>query len=137
MLFSLNKANELEEFCGMQGFRRLSISIRLMLYGTAVRNVLKQMSLSIRPNFPERMPLQKFQELWKRSAEWVRERCLFPSLDEIAWLFNIRGADIPFNPVSIAYAYVSDDKKIIFIDKEKLSPDVVEYFRDNGIEIRV
>ena len=42
-------------------------------------------------------------------------------MDEIAWVFNIRSNDIKFNPVVIAYAYISMHEAIVFIDKAKLS----------------
>ena len=43
------------------------------------------------------------------------------ALDAIAWLFNIRGADVNFNPVSIAYALVDEKGATLFIDQEKVS----------------
>ncbi|MCQ2536179.1 MAG: aminopeptidase P family protein [Lachnospiraceae bacterium] len=50
------------------------------------------------------------------------------SLDDIAWLFNLRGSDIPCNPVFLAYAKVTKDKAFIFTDKsrfdEALSLDI-------------
>ncbi|KAJ7074966.1 peptidase M24, structural domain-containing protein [Mycena belliarum] len=41
-------------------------------------------------------------------------------LDEVAWLFNLRGADIAFNPVFFAYATVTMDKATLFIDSDQL-----------------
>jgi hypothetical protein len=136
MLFSLNKANELEEFCGMQGFR-LAVDFDPFDAIWDGRPQRPETDVFIHtPEFSGEDAASKISRVMEAVSGVGAGALFIPSLDEIAWLFNIRGADIPFNPVSIAYAYVSDDKKIIFIDKEKLSPDVVEYFRDNGIEIR-
>jgi len=44
------------------------------------------------------------------------------TLDAIAWLFNIRGSDVEFNPVAIAYAVITRKKALLFIDPEKLGP---------------
>lgn len=48
-------------------------------------------------------------------------------LDEIAWLFNIRGSDVECNPVTIAYAVVTMDSATLCIDKAKLSPGVLSH----------
>jgi Xaa-Pro aminopeptidase len=50
---------------------------------------------------------------------------LVPSLDDIAWLFNIRGRDVEYNPVAIAFAAVEDDKALLFIDPRKV-PEAVK-----------
>ncbi|HUT99818.1 MAG TPA: aminopeptidase P family protein [Myxococcota bacterium] len=44
------------------------------------------------------------------------------ALDEIAWLFNLRGADVSYNPVFIAYAVVEKVGVSLFVDEGKLSP---------------
>lgn len=55
------------------------------------------------------------------------------SLDAIAWLFNIRGNDIKFNPVAITYAVVSDKETVLFIDPEKLTKEAADYLQGEGI----
>ena len=45
-------------------------------------------------------------------------------LDSVAWLFNIRGSDIPFNPVAIAYAIITRKEALLFVAGEKVSPEV-------------
>lgn len=42
-------------------------------------------------------------------------------LDEIAWLLNIRGADIAYNPVVISYAIISESGITLFADRNKFS----------------
>lgn len=63
------------------------------------------------------------------------DQYLISSLDDIAWLFNIRGGDIPFVPVAAAYALVSMDEAILFIDPAKVDGDTAEFLRENGIEL--
>jgi len=48
-------------------------------------------------------------------------------LDEIVWLFNIRGADVSFNPVVISYAVVTLTEAHLFVDRNKLSDAVVQH----------
>jgi len=47
------------------------------------------------------------------------------SLDDIAWLYNIRGRDIESNPVTISYALISNEEAVLYIDEEKLTKDVI------------
>lgn len=61
---------------------------------------------------------------------------IISSLDDIAWLFNIRGRDIPCNPVVFSYAVITDEKAFIFIDKEKIKKEDEKYFIENKIEIK-
>lgn len=60
---------------------------------------------------------------------------LIGSLDDIAWLYNIRGADIPYNPVTISYALVSKEEARLFINQSKVEENVANNLRDNGVEV--
>ncbi|KAE9568204.1 putative Xaa-Pro aminopeptidase P [Colletotrichum fructicola] len=57
-------------------------------------------------------------------------------LDEIAWLFNLRGDDIPYNPVFFSYAIITNDSATLYIDKSKLGEATRAYLSDNGIAIK-
>ena len=48
-------------------------------------------------------------------------------LDEVAWLFNLRGTDIPYNPVFFAYGIVTLDDATLFVDSTKLNDDVYKH----------
>ncbi len=61
---------------------------------------------------------------------------LITTLDDIAWLFNIRGYDVECNPVCIAYALVGIDHCIIFINENKINDALKVYFEDNGITVQ-
>ncbi|KAJ2162858.1 hypothetical protein GGF46_000240 [Coemansia sp. RSA 552] len=56
------------------------------------------------------------------------------ALDEIAWLFNLRGSDIDFNPVFFAYAVVTKDDVTLYIDDVKVTDKVREHL--DGITIK-
>ena len=49
------------------------------------------------------------------------------SLDEIAWMYNIRGSDVPCNQVSVAYAVVTGTNAWLFIDEAKVPTETVKY----------
>lgn len=60
---------------------------------------------------------------------------LLSSLDDIAWLYNIRGNDVANTPVVISYALVTLDNAYIFVDREKVDNEVEHFLKENGVEI--
>lgn len=62
-------------------------------------------------------------EKWQAVSEaYGGKPYLLTALDEIAWLFNIRGNDIAYNPVCTAFALVEDQQAVLFVDTRKISP---------------
>lgn len=57
-------------------------------------------------------------------------------LDAIAWLFNIRGNDIEYNPVAICYAVITLDKSILFINPVQVHEGDQIYLQSQGIELQ-
>jgi len=57
------------------------------------------------------------------------------ALDAVAWLFNLRGADIPFNPVFLSYALVTADSAFLYVDGSKAS-DAVRSHLGSGVIVR-
>ncbi|KAF9065954.1 Creatinase/aminopeptidase [Rhodocollybia butyracea] len=61
---------------------------------------------------------------------------LITSLDSIAWLLNMRGSDIPYNPLFHAYLFVSLDSAVLFLEKSKVDEKVAAYLANIGVERR-
>ena len=61
---------------------------------------------------------------------------ILTSLDDIAWLFNIRGGDIKYNPVVLSYAVITLDKAILFVDENKLNDEIKTSFGEEVVEIK-
>lgn len=57
-------------------------------------------------------------------------------LDDIAWLFNLRGNDISYNPVVLSYAVVTPDKVLLFLHEEAVNDEMREIFAKEGVELR-
>ena len=134
-LFTINKANELEDFCGANGFR----------FATDFAP-----ADSIWNNRPARPMSQAFvHELCYtgESAESKINKVLgeveamgadaifLPALDEIAWTLNIRGADVECNPLVVSYLYLSRNKKVLFVDAEKIDNTVAAHLNEVGVEM--
>lgn len=64
------------------------------------------------------------------------EAHLLSSLDDIAWLFNIRGADVENNPVALAYAVITQKDAYLYLQKKAVSEEVEAVFASAGVLIR-
>ena len=58
------------------------------------------------------------------------------SLDDIAWLFNIRGNDIRSFPVVLSYAVITTNESFWFANKEVLNEEVIKHLNDNQITVK-
>lgn len=61
---------------------------------------------------------------------------IITSIDDIAWVTNMRGWDIACYPVVLAYLILTSSKGVIFMDKGKLNDELIENFKENDIEIK-
>lgn len=78
---------------------------------------------------------EKIEEVREEMAKKGADYFLLGSLDDIAWLYNIRGRDIACNPVVISYALISKDEAWWFVDGDKLDDEVKSHLEENGIAI--
>jgi Xaa-Pro aminopeptidase len=71
-------------------------------------------------------------EMKKEDADYY----LLSSLDDVAWLLNIRGNDVPNNPVVTANVIISKDKCYFFIDSKKVPSEVRAELENENIELK-
>ena len=76
----------------------------------------------------------KLQRLRESLANDAVEGMLVTMLDEVAWLTNLRGNDVAYNPVVVSYMLVTATDATLFILPEKLTPEVSAHLADAGIE---
>lgn len=81
-------------------------------------------------------PKEKLEDVREEMRKYDIDYFLLGSLDDIAWLYNIRGRDVKNNPVVTSYALVSMDKSWLFVDKYKVDGEVEKFLKENGIEIK-
>ena len=60
---------------------------------------------------------------------------LMAALDDIAWTLNLRGTDVHCNPVFVSYLLISSTAATLYINKEKLTPEVMTYLKSEGIGV--
>ena len=61
---------------------------------------------------------------------------ILASLDDIAWLFNIRGRDVKSNPVVLSYAVITMESVYLFIDKNKIGKDIRAELSKENVQIK-
>lgn len=66
---------------------------------------------------------EKIEDLRKELEKKKAAGFVVSMLDEIAWLFNLRGNDIPYNPVFFAYAVITPTTTTLYVDESKLPGD--------------
>lgn len=85
---------------------------------------------------PEEYSGESTREKLKRVREKMEEKGadlhILTSLDDIAWLFNIRGNDVAYCPVVLAYAVIYQDEAILFADAETKTGAVAEAGTEPG-----
>ncbi|CAG8501195.1 11499_t:CDS:2, partial [Acaulospora colombiana] len=70
---------------------------------------------------------EKIETLREELAKEKHYGFVVSALDEIAWLFNLRGSDVKFNPVFFAYALITKHDIVLYIDETKLSKSVTDH----------
>lgn len=77
----------------------------------------------------------KIEELRKELDKKKAVGVVISMLDEVAWLFNLRGSDIPYNPVFFSYAVVTPTNATIYVDSDKLTTEVTDHL-GSKVQIR-
>jgi Xaa-Pro aminopeptidase len=79
-------------------------------------------------------PKEKIENLREKLKEKDADVTVISTLEDIAWLFNIRGFDVLNNPVVTSYALIDQENAIFFIDSDRLSMELLEHFQENGVD---
>ena len=58
------------------------------------------------------------------------------ALDQVAWLLNIRSRDVRYNPVVTSYVYLGPEGNVLFVDPDKITPEVDAYLKAQGVDTR-
>jgi len=77
----------------------------------------------------------KIKEVLAETKKNQADMTILASLDAIAWLFNIRGNDVEYNPLCLGYALVSEKETVLFISPAALTHEVSGYLRQEGVAV--
>lgn len=78
---------------------------------------------------------EKLAEVRAQMQEIDATHHLISSLDDLAWLTNLRGSDVDYNPVFLAHMIVTADKATLYIDSVKVGEDIAKLLADAGISV--
>ncbi|MEM9921049.1 MAG: aminopeptidase P family N-terminal domain-containing protein, partial [Bacteroidota bacterium] len=79
---------------------------------------------------------EKLSKLRDHMATAKVNYAFLSTLDDIAWLFNLRGTDVECNPVFIAYAVVGKEITYLFVDAQKVEESLKSDLRNDGILLK-
>lgn len=77
----------------------------------------------------------KITKILADAAEQGANAAFISDLAEIAWTLNIRSTDVESNPVVTSFLYISKNGTTLFVDQAKLTPEVSEYLKNNGVAV--
>ena len=135
-LFSLIEANRIEMFCAQNGFMFAPD------FRAAEAIWTDRPARPMNPAFVHDEALagedvgSKISRVVDALDAADADGLLITALDEIAWLLNLRGSDVDYTPVVIAFAYVSEDERVLFIDSEKVTSEVKDHLKKYGVKIK-
>ena len=135
-LFSLIEANRIEMFCAQNGFMFAPDFRAAEAFWT------DRPARPMNPAFvhDEALAGEDVDSKISRVVDALdaadADGLLITALDEIAWLLNLRGSDVDYTPVVIAFAYVSADERVLFIDSEKVTSEVKDHLKKYRVKIK-
>jgi Xaa-Pro aminopeptidase len=93
----------------------------------------------IYPHLPPQATVSRGEKLAKlretlqaRGADWH----FIATLDDIAWLFNLRGGDVSFNPVFVSFALINQQQATLFVSLSKVDAELRAVLEQDGVTLR-
>lgn len=135
-LYSARAANQLERFCGENGFMLATE------FFPADKIWADRPARPSEPAFVHDVQYAgedastKIERLLKVLEDNDATAMLVTALDDIAWLLNLRGGDVDFTPVAIAFAFIGANNRELFIDEDKVTDEVRQHLKNCGVKVR-
>ncbi len=79
---------------------------------------------------------EKLARIRKALREDHADGILISALDDIAWTLNLRGTDVHCNPVFVSYLLLSSTDATLYVNPDKLTPQVVDYLKAEGVGVK-
>lgn len=87
------------------------------------------------PAYVSETAAEKLARVRAVMAEKGTDYHLVSSLDDIAWLTNLRGSDVPFNPVFVSFLLIGKDNAVLFTDRCRLNAEAAAALQTAGITV--
>jgi len=135
-LYSAQDANQLERFCGENGFMLATEFYPADKIWTDRPARPSEPAFVHDVQYAGEEAADKIERLLNVLESNDATAMLVTALDDIAWLLNLRGNDVAFTPVAIAFAYISRNNKELFIDEDKVDDQVRQHLKNCGVRVR-
>ncbi|KAJ3328237.1 hypothetical protein HDU76_010333 [Blyttiomyces sp. JEL0837] len=137
-LITVAAARLLSESLSKAGHSLAPLSENLVdqVWGSERPSVPKQSVFALDVKYAGVSVAEKLAEV---REQLVKKSCVgfvVNTLDEIAWLFNLRGSDIIYNPVFFSYALVTKTEAILYVDASKLDDSAKASLNEVGVTVR-
>lgn len=88
----------------------------------------------------EKITGETYADKKKKVMEQVKkagaDSMLLTKLDDLMWLFNVRGCDVECNPVALSYGFLREEETLLFVQQEALTEEASAYFNEIGVTLR-
>ena len=135
-LYSAQDANQLERFCGENGFMLATEFYPADKIWTDRPARPSEPAFVHGVQYAGEEASDKIERLLKVLEDNDATAMLVTALDDIAWLLNLRGGDVDFTPVAIAFAYIGTHNRDLFIDENKVTDEVRQHLKACGVRVR-
>ena len=135
-MWSVNDYKKLKEQLAEAGIRLKSVDLIRPLWTTDRPAIPTHRFFEFDTRYAGESVHSKLERMRSKMREKKVDAMVVSALDEIAWVLNIRGNDVEYNPVVISYLVLEQEKCTLFVGNEKVTREVSAYLRANDIDIR-
>uniref|UniRef100_A0A224XLD9 Putative xaa-pro aminopeptidase n=1 Tax=Panstrongylus lignarius TaxID=156445 RepID=A0A224XLD9_9HEMI len=86
-------------------------------------------------NYAGETSASKVKRVWKIMKDKSADMVVLSALDDIAWLLNLRGQDISYNPVFFSFLVVTANELHLYIDEQKITESIKDHFKQDNLPI--
>ncbi len=135
-MWSANAYNNLKETLHEAGLELKSVDLIAPLWTNGRPAIPQTPMYEYKVEFAGESAAQKLRHIRQCMAQKKADAMIVSALDEIAWLLNIRGFDVEFNPVVISYVVLEQNHCTLFVLPQKVDAAAAEYLKREQIDIR-
>ena len=135
-MWSVNEYKKLKEQLAEAGIGLKSVDLIRLLWTNDRPAIPTHRFFEFDTRYAGESVHSKMERMRSKMREKKADAMVVSALDEIAWVLNIRGNDVEYNPVVISYLVLEQEKCTLFVGNEKVTREVSAYLRANDIDIR-
>ncbi|MDO5063113.1 MAG: aminopeptidase P family protein [Peptostreptococcaceae bacterium] len=78
----------------------------------------------------------KLARVREKMKEHEADIHILSTLDDIAWLYNVRGDDVAYSPVVLSYTVITHEEVFLFVDESKFNEEILASLAKNKVQLR-